>query len=41
MTIHFLLFTIKVSKRKKYSPVPGYRPTVQEKWLDRKASQYM
>lgn len=45
MTIQFFIFTITVAKNKKqtYPPVPGYKPSVQEEWLDRKSafSRYM
>ncbi|MFC7319753.1 hypothetical protein [Halobacillus campisalis] len=39
MTMHFLIFTIRINRRKeqKYAPVPGYRPSVQDRCLDRKA----
>ncbi|GEN52493.1 hypothetical protein [Halobacillus faecis] len=44
MTIQFLIFTITVAKNKKsYQPLPGYRPTAKDQWLDRKSafSRYM
>ncbi|WP_156112581.1 hypothetical protein [Halobacillus sp. BBL2006] len=39
MTIHFFIFTVRVSRRQKqnYHPLPGYRPSAQDQWLDRKA----
>ncbi|WP_179133965.1 hypothetical protein [Halobacillus massiliensis] len=40
MTMQFFIFTIRVTRNKKqsYSPLPGYRPSAQEQWLDRKAN---
>ncbi|GGF28537.1 hypothetical protein GCM10010954_29500 [Halobacillus andaensis] len=40
MTMHFFIFTIRVTRRKKqnYSPLPGYRHSAHDQWLDRKAS---
>jgi hypothetical protein len=39
MTIHFIIFTVRFSWRQKqnYQPLPGYRPSAQDQWLDRKA----
>ncbi|SDP74442.1 MULTISPECIES: hypothetical protein [Halobacillus] len=45
MTIQFFIFTITVAKNKQKScqPLPGYRPTAKDQWLDRKSafSRYM
>ncbi|CDQ19970.1 hypothetical protein [Halobacillus karajensis] len=45
MTIQFFIFTITFARNntKRYQPIPGYRPTVQDQWLDRKSafSRYM
>lgn len=45
MTIHFLIFTVQISKKsgQRCEPMPGYRPSVEEQWLDRKVTmnQYM
>ncbi|WP_158290464.1 hypothetical protein [Halobacillus salinus] len=40
MTIQFLIFTIRISRRRvrKCAPLPGYRPTAEDRWLDRKSS---
>ncbi|MCP3026426.1 hypothetical protein [Halobacillus sp. A5] len=40
MTMHFFIFTIRVNRRKKqtYSPLPGYRLSAHDQWLDRKAT---
>ncbi|MBA2174385.1 hypothetical protein H0266_05635 [Halobacillus locisalis] len=39
MTIQFFIFTVTISARrkKKYPPIPGYHPTAEDQWLDRKS----
>ncbi|MGP4068320.1 hypothetical protein [Halobacillus sp. B29] len=40
MTIHLFIFKIQVSRRQEenYAPLPGYHPSAEEQWLDRKSS---
>lgn len=45
MTIQFFIFTISIAKnkRERHQALPGYKPTAEDQWLDRKTafSRYM